>query len=481
MINIPSVPAIPLTGDLYRDSQWKQWLLRLQTNANGTIDVAHGGTGIVSYTIGDLLYASATTTLSKLADVAAGSYLRSGGVATAPVWSTTTLPNSATIGDLLYASAANVYSNLADVATKQVLVSGGVGVAPAWSASPTLSGNLTVEGNTTLGDASADTLTINAGTWTLGSNAIATRAAGSLAAGTTNLLTYAGTFSANVAANPNVRGILITADFSGAQSANTINNARFEANHNGSATITTLQGFNAVAQLTSSGAVTNARGATCTINLSGAGAVATGSIFLANTVTISSSGGITDLIGFSAATGLGNTLVTTVTCFYANDQANSTNMRGFRSALSSGAGKFNAYFDGTADNIFAGNVRIGSTTAPTVALDVTGTVLVSGQVRVSATTGISAAGSVQGDATALTTVYNSITTAAAGTGVILRAGSAGEWQTVYNGGANPVNVYPPSGANINQLAANIPHILSVNTACQFSFFSATLIIGQLSA
>lgn len=49
---------------------------------------AQGGTGISSYTIGDLIYASATTTLSKLADVAVGSALISGGVATAPSWST---------------------------------------------------------------------------------------------------------------------------------------------------------------------------------------------------------------------------------------------------------------------------------------------------------------------------------------------------------------------------------------------------------
>jgi hypothetical protein len=98
----------------------------------GTLGVARGGTNIGSYTIGDILYASGATTLSTLADVAVGSYLRSGGVATAPLWSTTTLPNSATTGDILYASAANTYSNLADVATTNVLKSGGVGVAPSW-------------------------------------------------------------------------------------------------------------------------------------------------------------------------------------------------------------------------------------------------------------------------------------------------------------------------------------------------------------
>lgn len=79
----------------------------------GTIGVTAGGTGITSYAVGDLIYASAATTLSKLADVAAGSYLRSGGVTTAPLWSTMTLPNTVNSGDILRASAANTVTGLA--------------------------------------------------------------------------------------------------------------------------------------------------------------------------------------------------------------------------------------------------------------------------------------------------------------------------------------------------------------------------------
>ena len=52
----------------------------------GTTAVANGGTGITSYTIGDILYASASGVLSKLADVATGQFLKSGGVGTAPAW-----------------------------------------------------------------------------------------------------------------------------------------------------------------------------------------------------------------------------------------------------------------------------------------------------------------------------------------------------------------------------------------------------------
>jgi hypothetical protein len=52
----------------------------------GTLGAGYGGTGLTSYAVGDLLYASGITTLSKLADVATGNALISGGVITAPAW-----------------------------------------------------------------------------------------------------------------------------------------------------------------------------------------------------------------------------------------------------------------------------------------------------------------------------------------------------------------------------------------------------------
>lgn len=100
--------------------------------ATGTLGVARGGTNISSYAVGDLIHATGATTLTKLPSVSAGSYLRSAGVATASVWSTLKLPNSATVGDLLYCNSSNNISNLADVATTNALISGGVGVAPSW-------------------------------------------------------------------------------------------------------------------------------------------------------------------------------------------------------------------------------------------------------------------------------------------------------------------------------------------------------------
>ena len=53
---------------------------------SATLAATSGGTGQSSYAVGDLLYASTTTALRKLADVATGNALISGGVSTAPSW-----------------------------------------------------------------------------------------------------------------------------------------------------------------------------------------------------------------------------------------------------------------------------------------------------------------------------------------------------------------------------------------------------------
>jgi hypothetical protein len=54
---------------------------------NGSvIGPVYGGTGFGTYVVGDLLYADTTTSLAKLADVAVGNALISGGVGSAPSW-----------------------------------------------------------------------------------------------------------------------------------------------------------------------------------------------------------------------------------------------------------------------------------------------------------------------------------------------------------------------------------------------------------
>ena len=62
------------------------WSQVSASSLSGVLPVANGGTNISSYTIGDIIYASGTTTLSKLADIATGNVLLSGGVGVAPAY-----------------------------------------------------------------------------------------------------------------------------------------------------------------------------------------------------------------------------------------------------------------------------------------------------------------------------------------------------------------------------------------------------------
>lgn len=88
-------------------------------NVTGVVAAANGGTGQSSYTIGDILYATGATALGKLADVATGNVLLSGGIATAPSWGkvglTThvsgilALANGGTGADLSAASAGTIF------------------------------------------------------------------------------------------------------------------------------------------------------------------------------------------------------------------------------------------------------------------------------------------------------------------------------------------------------------------------------------
>ena len=62
--------------------------LPLTSGVTGTLPVANGGTNITSYTAGDILYATGSTTLAKLAKGTAGQALKMNSGATAPEWAT---------------------------------------------------------------------------------------------------------------------------------------------------------------------------------------------------------------------------------------------------------------------------------------------------------------------------------------------------------------------------------------------------------
>jgi len=98
-----------------------------------------------------------------------------------------------------------------------------------------------------------------------------------------------------------------------------------------------------------------------------------------------------------------------------------------------------------------------------------------------AATGLTATGSDQSGALEVTSNLNAFSTVAAGTGAVLdNQAIGGDSQLVYNGGANPLSIYPPSGAQINALGTNQAMLLAPATACVFYCLSTTAWTGVLS-
>ena len=112
------------------------------------IGVASGGTGLASFTAGDILYATGTTTLAKLAKGTAEQVLAMNSGATAPDWGSvdlTVLPtitvakggtnlSSFTAGDVLYATGSTTLAKLAKGSADDVLTMNSGATAPEWAA-----------------------------------------------------------------------------------------------------------------------------------------------------------------------------------------------------------------------------------------------------------------------------------------------------------------------------------------------------------
>ncbi len=105
-----------------------------------------------------------------------------------------------------------------------------------------------------------------------------------------------------------------------------------------------------------------------------------------------------------------------------------------------------------------------------------------GPIAFTTATGLTAAGTIQSDALEVTSQVNRFSTVASGTGAkLLSTATAGIFQVIYNGGANPMKVYPALGGTINSLAANAGHTLATNTTCMYFATSATAWVAILSA
>jgi hypothetical protein len=117
-------------------------------NVTGVVAAANGGTGQSSYVIGDLLYASTTTALSKLPDVATGNALISGGVGVAPGYGkiglTTHISGTLATGNGGTGSTATAYCALgSNVSGTLPVANGGTGTTTAQGAMNAFAGAVT--------------------------------------------------------------------------------------------------------------------------------------------------------------------------------------------------------------------------------------------------------------------------------------------------------------------------------------------------
>lgn len=99
-----------------------------------SLDTTQGGTGVTSYTAGDLTYYASGTAFTKLGIGTAYYMLGVNAGATAPSWQPSATSVLTTQGDLLYASAANTLARLAKNTTAtRYLANTGTSNNPAWA------------------------------------------------------------------------------------------------------------------------------------------------------------------------------------------------------------------------------------------------------------------------------------------------------------------------------------------------------------
>jgi hypothetical protein len=114
-ITAPRVDLIDSKSGLM-SREWYRFFYNLYTvtgGGDGITPAINGGTGIGSYSVGDILYANTTTTLAKLKSGTVGQVLTANGPNTAPTWgiSTTAAPVTKTADFTLGANESWVINN----------------------------------------------------------------------------------------------------------------------------------------------------------------------------------------------------------------------------------------------------------------------------------------------------------------------------------------------------------------------------------
>lgn len=199
-----------------------------------------GGTGQTTYTIGDILYASTTSALSKLAAVAVGNVLISNGVGSAPSWGQVALA-SAVSGTLPVANGGTGVTSSSG--TGSVVLNSGPSITNATLTTPTVGGagatfNGSTSGTTVLKAAAtagtttitmpattgtmaltSDLPTVNNGTLTMAVSGTGLSGSASFTANQSGASSFTVTSNAT---NANTASTIVARDASGNFSAGTI-------------------------------------------------------------------------------------------------------------------------------------------------------------------------------------------------------------------------------------------------------------------
>ena len=214
------------------------------------IGAAYGGTGLSSYTVGDIVYATGTTTIGKLADIAAGNVLLSGGIGVAPSYGKVALTTHVSgvlpvanggTGQTTASGAINALTPSQTGNSGKYLTTNGSVVS--WAAVPSPNnGTLTmaVSGTGLSGSASFTADQAGASSFTVTSNATSANTASAIVARDGSGNFSAGTVTAALTGNASTAATL--------QTARTIGGVSF----NGSANIN-LPGVNSAGNQNTSG------------------------------------------------------------------------------------------------------------------------------------------------------------------------------------------------------------------------------------
>jgi len=166
----------------------------------GVLDEANGGTGNSSYTVGDILYASTTSVLSKLVDVATGNALISGGVGVAPSYGKIGLTTHVSgVLPIANGGTGSATQNFVDLSTGQTIAGAKV-----------FSSNITINGTPS---AATDAATVG---WVL--NNVAGLKSGSVRVATTGILTA----TAQTATTITLGGTTLTIDSTSLANGDTV-------------------------------------------------------------------------------------------------------------------------------------------------------------------------------------------------------------------------------------------------------------------